>query len=83
MLQIRIEIFRLRTPLIRTVGVRKIPYALSFLIPFQNKTRENICLTLGRLVSLCRSQARAWQSTAVVRLIKMTAGFLYATLVSG
>ena len=68
--------FRLRTPLITIVIVRKISYALSFLIPFQNKTRENVSLTLGLLVSLCRKQARAWQSNAVVRLMKMTAGFL-------
>ena len=60
----------------RTVSVRKIPYALSFFIPFQNITQENICLTFGQLVSLCGRQARARQSNAVVRLIKMTAGFV-------
>ena len=49
-------------------------------ISFQNITRENVCLTFGHLVSLCRRQARARQSRArqsrarqsnsVVRLIK-------------
>ena len=68
---------------IRTVSVRKIPYELSFFIPFQNITRENIYLTFGNLVSLCRRQGRAKQSNAVVRLIKITAGFLQATLVYG
>ena len=61
---------------IRTVSVRKSPYALSFFIPFQNISPENICLTFGHLVSLCRRQARARQSSAVVRQTKMTAGFL-------
>ena len=61
---------------IRMVSVRKIRFALSFFIPFQNITRENICLTFGHLVLLCRREGRAKQSNAVVRLIKMTAGFL-------
>ena len=61
---------------IRTVGMRKIPYALSFFIPFQNITRENIRLVFDHLVSLCRKQGKARQSNAVVRLIKMTAGFV-------
>ena len=40
---------------------------LSFLTPFQNITRENVCLTFGHLVLLCiRQQARARQSNAVV-----------------
>ena len=51
---------------IRTVSVRKISYALSFSISFQNISRENVCLTFGHLVS----QARARQSYAVVRLTK-------------
>ena len=33
----------------RTVSVRKIPYALSFFISFQNISRENVCLTFGHL----------------------------------
>ena len=61
---------------IRTVGVCKIPYALSFFIPFQNITRENIRITFRHLVSLCKRQGRARQSNAVVRLRKMTEGFV-------
>ena len=55
---------------IRTVSERKIPYALSFFIPFQNKAPENISLTFDHLVSLCRKQGRARPSNAVVRLKK-------------
>ena len=56
---------------IRTVSVRKILYALSFFISFQNISRENVCSTFGHLVS----QARARQSNAVVRLIKRFLNF--------
>ena len=51
---------------IGTVSVRKIPYVLSFFTPFQNITRENVCLTFGHLVSLYIRQARARQYNAVV-----------------
>ena len=38
--------FYIRT---RAVSLRKIPYALSFFIPFQNITLENVCVTFGHL----------------------------------
>ena len=60
---------------VNTVSERKLSYTLSFFVSFQNITRENVYLTFGHLVSLCRRQARARQfrarqSNAVVRLIK-------------
>ena len=65
---------------LKKVRVRKIPYALSFFISIHNITRENVCLTFGHMVSLCRRQVRARQfrarqSNAVVRLIKQFLNF--------